>query len=287
MGVFWQMILSGLSNAAVFVLLGLGLSLLFGVLGVLNFAQGDFMGLAAYVGYAVIAGAGFGIGPAIVCVFGAMAVLSGVFYFGVLKPMRRHAHELVLVATFAGALIIQGGIQLIWGTVPVGIHRNTEAWRVGGVAITQVLVMNVVVAALAVLLLIGILERSSLGREVRATAQDRVAAELCGINTGRAELLGVFMSVVLAGVAGILLLQRVTLTPATGFQLVLSAFAVAIVGGLGQVRGVVLASLGLGLLESAMTAYINASLAEAAVYAAVIGVLILRPTGVAGMRVRI
>jgi len=284
---FIQMSVLGLSNAAVYVLLGISVSLIFGVLGVLNFAQGDFMTLGAYVGYSAVTAIGLSIAASVVLIFPALIVVGVIFYFTVLRPMRNHQHEMVLVATFGTALLMQGLIGLAWGGDPLGIERITGAWRIDNVTIPHVALINIALAAIALFGLMITLNRTSLGRSVRATAQDRIGAQLAGVDTNRAELTAVVLSVALSGLAGLMILQRELLTPQVGFELVLKAFAVAIVAGLGRINGLLPAAIVIGLMESAVATYASESLATATVFLAVVLTLLIRPQGFGGSRVRV
>lgn len=284
---FIQMLVLGLSNGAVYILLGVSVSLIFGILGVLNFAQGDFMTLGAYVGYSAVVGIGLGVAASLLLIFPALVVVGVVFYFGVLRPMRGHQHEMVLVATFGTALLLQGLIGLAWGGDPLGIQRITGAWRLDDVTIPYVAAINVGIAAVTLAALLALLSRTSLGRAVRATAQDRVGAQLSGVDTGRAELTAVVLAVALSGLAALMILQRDLLTPQVGFELVLKAFAVAIVAGLGRLNGLLPAALLIGIMESAVGTYWSESLATATVFAAVVVTLLVRPQGFGGSRVRV
>lgn len=287
MDTFSQMMVLGVSNGAVYVLLGISVSLLFGILGILNFAQGDFMTIASYVGYSAVVGMSLGIVGSVLLIFPVLVVVGIAFYYGVLRPTRHHLHEMVLVATFGAALLIQGVVEVSWGGNPVGIERSSGAWRLGDVTVTHVAVTNIALALAALAALSLLLSRTKLGRAMRATAQDRDGAELSGVNTNRVELAAVVLSVVLAGLAGLMILQRELLTPIVGFELVLKAFVVAIVAGLGRIKGLLPAALVIGIVESAVATYSSESLATAAVFGTVILTLLLRPEGFAGVKVRV
>ena len=286
MEVFFQTLVLAVSNVSVYVLLGTSVSLLFGVVGILNFAQGDFMTVAAYVGYFGVATIGFGWLASFSLILPAMVLVGLAFYLLVLRPTRKHDPALVLVATFGLARLSQGIVQLIWGGVPLGIPRINGAWNVGGVAVPYSVAISVVLAAIGLGGLLVVLGRTPFGREIRATAQDRTGAALVGINANRIELGAVVLSVVLTGLAGLMIMQRELLTPFVGFDIVLKAFAVAIVAGLGRVNGLLPAALILGFAEGLVAGYVSAAVAEAAIFGAVMLTLLVRPQGIAGARLR-
>lgn len=286
MDLFLQALVLSASNIAVYVLLGVSVSMIFGILHVLNFAQGDFMTIAAYVGYASVVGLSLGVVATVALVGPVLLVVGVLFYYLLLRPMRDHQHEMVLVATFGLALVIQGVVQFIWGGSPIGVPRNLGAWNVSGVTIPEVAVINVALAGVGLGGLYIVLSSTRLGREIRATAQNRAGAAVAGINIDRVELGAVVLSVLLSGLAGYMILQRELLTPQVGFHLVLKAFAVAIVAGLGRVHGLVWAAAALGFVEGMVATYVSASLGNATVFGAVIVMLLWRPEGIAGMSVR-
>lgn len=286
MEVFLQTLVLAVSNVSIYILLGTSVSLLFGVVGVLNFAQGDFMTVAAYVGYFAVATVGLGWLASVSLMLPALVVLGVLFYILVLRPTRKHDPALVLVATFGVARLLQGLVQMIWGGVPIGIPRINGAWNVGGVAIPYTVAAAVVMAAVGLVGLQLVLGRTSFGREIRATAQDRIGAALVGINARRVEFGAVVLSVVLTVLAGLMIMQRELLTPFVGFDIVLKAFAVAIVAGLGKVNGLLPAALILGFAEGLVSGYISAAVAQAAIFGAVMVTLLVRPQGIAGARLR-
>jgi branched-chain amino acid transport system permease protein len=284
--VVFQTLVLAVSNVAIYILLGTSVSLLFGVVGVLNFAQGDFMTVAAYVGYFAVVTVGMGWLASITLILPALALVGIAFYLLVLRPTRRHDPALVLVATFGVARLLQGLVQLLWGGSPIGIPRINGAWTVGGVAIPYMVAAAVVMAAIGLGGLLLVLGRTSFGRDIRATAQDRTGAALVGVNANRVEFGAVVLSVLLTALAGLMIMQRDLLTPYVGFDIVLKAFAVAIVAGLGRVDGLLPAALILGFAEALVAGYVSASVAEAAIFGAVMLTLLVRPQGLAGARLR-
>lgn len=279
---FLQAVVSGLSDATLFVMLSVGLTLMFGVLGVVNFAQGDFMTLAAYIGLATMTAVGISALASLVVMVPAIMLLGAVLYFLVLRPTERHDDEARLLGTFGFAFVLQGFIGMVWGVDPRAAEQSTGAFQVGGVIIPHDLVVNGSVAIVAVSLLFWFLNRTALGREIRATAIDSVGAELCGVNTARAKLSAAVIASGLTAVGGLMLLNSTQLYPEVGFALVLNAFAVVILGGLGSIGGTVAASLVIGMAMAMVSTYIDESYSNLVAFAAIILVLLVRPTGLAG-----
>lgn len=286
MELLFQTLVLSLSNVSVYVLLGTSVTLLYGVLGVLNFAQGDLMTLSSYLTYWLVVGVGLGWLATSVLLVPALALVGVVFYVSVLRPLERHDHALILVGTFGAGLLLQGVIQMTFGGAPVGIHRDLAAWTVGGVTVPRTMVVSVVLATACLAIMAVVLGKTRFGRETRALAQSRLGASLSGINTTVVRAGAVIMSVLLAGVAGVVIAQTTVLVPTVGFSLVLKAFAVAIVAGIGRAEGLLPAALILGFTEGLVGGYVSASLAEAAIFSAVILTLLVRPEGIVRARMR-
>jgi branched-chain amino acid transport system permease protein len=276
----------GLSNSAVYVLLGVGISLIFGVLGVVNFAHGQFMAVGAFISFTFIATLGLSTALAGVLIVPAMAVIGAVFYVAVLRPMQNHAQDIVVVATFGLAILLQGVSVLIWGGSPKEVPRDVFAWQLGEVTITRVAVVNVSLAIVAFGFVAWLLARTRVGREIRATAQSRTGAELIGVQTHRAELIAVVVATVLTGLAAIMIVQSNPVSIEVGFVYMLKAFAVAVVAGLGRVTGVLYAGLILGIVETLVAAHASQALGNLVLFAAIIVTLLVRPAGLASVGVR-
>lgn len=284
MTLFLQTLVSGIGIAILLVMISVGLTMMFGVLGVVNFAQGEFMALAAYIGLAVTVGLGVSTVGSLAFMVPAIVALGVVFYLGVLRPTERHGDESRLLATFGFAFLLQGLVGLIWGVNPKAASQDTGTFEVAGVIITEDLVRNGLVAAVSVLLLAFFLYRTAIGREIRATADNAIGAELSGIDTGRVRLVAVMVASAMTAIGGLMLFTTMQLYPQVGFSLVLSAFAVVILGGLGSVGGSIVASFTLGLATAFVSTYIDASYANLVAFAVIIVVLLVRPQGMAAAR---
>lgn len=286
MDLFTQASVLGLSNAAVYMLLAVGVSLIFGLVGVMNFAHGEFMTLGAYA--AVLIGTTIGLGFWLPLLVGAVAsaALGAVSYRVVIGPMRARPQLMTLVATFGLALLCQGAVYAVWGGEERSVTRNTDALDVLGVRVPATSAANIVIAAVTMAALLLIVSRTAFGRELRAVAQNRREAQLAGVDPLKVELLAVVLSAAVAGIAGVMLAQRMGVTPFVGFNLVLKAFAIAIVAGLGRLHGVVVVAVALGLAEAYVTTYVDGSLSTAVVFGALLLTLMVRPQGVFGLRTR-
>lgn len=285
MTVFFQAIVSGVGSASLYLMLAVGLTLLFGVLGIVNFAQGDFMTIAAYVGVAAIAGLGVSAIGSLGVMVPALAAVGVLFYAGILKPTERHPEENRLLATFGAGFVIQGCVHAIWGADQKAARQGTGSVHLSGVTIPYDTIRNLVIAVVVLLALFAFLNRSQLGREIRATAQDEVGASILGVDTGRAKFVATVISCGLTAAGGLMLFSSSYLYPQVGFALVLNAFAIVILAGLGSLGGAIVASLLLGIITELVAAYIDPSYANLVPFVVIVLVLLVRPTGLANRAV--
>ena len=268
--------LNGLVVGASLALVAAGLALLFGVLGILNFAQGDFFMLGAYAAYfAVASGLSFWLGVAAAAL--VVGIVGGLGLMLMLWPLRDRAHALVLLATLALSLIIE---QLAANRF--GADAKPLAAPIGArvlIGNTQYPVYDLVVVVAAALILAGgyvFLKYVKYGVWLRAVAQNRRMASVLGVPVSRVYALAFVVSLGLAGIAGSLLAPLTSVYPTVGLDINLNAFIVVIAGGLGNFRGAALLALGLGVVESLGSIAIPGQAVQLAVFALVILLLIVR-----------
>jgi branched-chain amino acid transport system permease protein len=271
-------ILNGLESGASLALVAAGLALLFGVLGILNFAQGDFFMLGAYAVYFAVA-AGLSFWAGVVAAAVVVGVIGGLGLMVMLWPLRERAHALVLLATLALSLILE---QL--ATDRFGGDTKSVAAPVAGrllIGTTQYPVYHLVVVAAAVVILAGgyvFLRYLKYGVWLRAVAQNQRMAAVLGVPVNRVYALAFVVSLGLAAAAGALLAPITAVSPTIGMNVNLNAFIVVIAGGLGNFRGAAVLALGLGLLESVGALVVPGNAVTLLVFAVVIGLLIVRST---------
>jgi branched-chain amino acid transport system permease protein len=283
-------VVNGVAFAMLMFIVASGLTLIFGVMRVVNFAHGGFFALGAFLAFTLAAGrrlpflefALAALAAAIVCAF--LGMIAEVLVF---RRIYHMAHSRALLATYAVLLILQGSLVLFWGNNPRSQPLPSD--------FQHAVVILGVPAASYNLLLIGVgvvvglylwlqLTHTSVGRMVRAVAADRMMSASLGINVGLV-FTGMFgVGVFLAGLGGALASPLFQLDSSLASTLVLESFAVVLVGGLGSVTGALIAALILGLLNSFLVAY-DPALADFSLYLVMAGVLLVRPTGLLGPRV--
>ena len=277
--------LNGLSLGAIYALGAVGLTLVYGILKLVNFAHGDFLTFGAYMAYLVNVTWG---APLVVAVFWAMiatALLGLVFERLLWGPMRRqHAGFLQLILMSIGlAFLLRAIVQWFWGTEIRQLDVDTtSSVEILGLRIGQTELI-VVVVGVAVLLAVGLMLRFALlGKQMRALSDDLELAETAGIDTRRVILYTWIFAGALAGLAGVLAGAITNLRPELGFELLLPIFAAVILGGIGDAFGALAAGLVLGVMTEWSTLIIDARWKVAVGFLVLVIVLVVRPQGIFG-----
>jgi neutral amino acid transport system permease protein len=277
--------LNGLTLGAIYALGAVGLTLVYGILRLVNFAHGDFLTFGAYMAYLVNVTWGL---PLVVAVFYAMAATAvlGIFLEKVMwGPMRARGAGMLqfLLMAIGLALVIRYMIQFIWGTELRQLDVNlTDTVKFLGLTIGRT---NLIVIAVgfAVLIATGLMLRYSLlGKRMRALSDDLELAETSGINTSRVIVWTWVFAAGLAGLAGVLAGAITQLQPELGFELLLPIFAAVVVGGIGNAFGALAGGVVLGLVIEWSTLFIDSRWKTAIGFLVLILVLIIRPQGIFG-----
>jgi neutral amino acid transport system permease protein len=284
---FGQATIDGLVSGSYFALGAVGLTFVYGILKLVNFAHGDFLAFGAYM--ALLANVTFGL-PLIAALpfaIAATAALGVGFELGMWRPMRRKgAGTLQLILMSIGlAFLLRNGIQFVAGTSPKTLNANVTASvsLPGGLTIGRTELI-VAVAAYAVLVAVGLMLRyARLGKQMRALSDSVDLAEIAGIDTGRIILVTWIFAGGLAGLAGVLYAASIgSFTPDFGAVLLLSLFAAVILGGIGNPYGALAGGVVLGLVQEWSTLLIDARWKVAVGFAILILALIVRPQGIFG-----
>lgn len=276
---------TGIAQGAIIAVMALGFLLIYKATGVINFAQGDFATLGAYVavwaatkhGWPLYSAYGF----AVVVLFAVGVLIERVAY----APLRGRSVHVVVISTLGAALVIQAGILRWIGPVPQrldGPFKTDPVVIIFGARIAKQYLLIIAVTAVCVALMMLLFSRTQFGRQVRALASDRVTAQLQGIRTTWMSMLTFGMSASLSAIAGILIAPTRSVTTQLGFSVMLYAFAAAILGGMGSLTGVVVAAIGLGLVQQLGSGYINAEYASIYPFVLMLAVIALRPQGLFG-----
>ena len=282
----------GLSIAAVLLMVALGLTFTFGQMGVINMAHGELIMVGAYTPYVLQRHVGLAPGPslvlALVVAFVVVGVIGLILERLLLRRMVTRPLDTLLV-TFGVSLIMQQAARDIFGAPNVNVV--TPSWLTGntsvaGFSMPHTRLFIIALVALVVGVLSVFLSKHREGRRMRAVTQNRDLAAVSGLSTRRVDATTFFIGSGLAGVAGVAVSLIGPIGSAVGSDYIVDAFLVVIVGGLGRMRGAIIASLALGLLNSFSEFWTSASLGKAIVFSAVIVFLQFRPNGLVSFRTR-
>ncbi|HWC27415.1 MAG TPA: branched-chain amino acid ABC transporter permease [Solirubrobacteraceae bacterium] len=281
-----QQTVNGLVSGSYFALGAVGLTLVYGILKLVNFAHGDMLTFGGYMAFLVNVTLGMPLAVALVLAVAATAALGVAFEVGLWGPMRRKRAGMLqlLLISIGLAFIIRNGIQFVAGTDTKRLDVNrTAAIEFLGLQIGRTELIVVVVGS-AVLVAIGAMLRfSSIGKQMRALSDDIALAETTGIDTRRVVVITWIFAAGAAGLAGVLVTAAIgVLTPNLGFFLLLSLFAATILGGIGNAYGALAGGLMIGLAQEWATLLIEARWKVAVGFVVLICVLIVRPQGIFG-----
>ena len=280
-------LINGLSQAAVLFISAAGLTLVFGVLRIVNFSHGSFMMGAGYLAFALAGARDLGPGGLAVLVLTAgvaVGVLAAIVEVAVLRRVYAAPEFYMVLATYAVLLLMQGAVEHVWGLNPLSL-RMPAALNVG-VSVLGVLVpvYSLVTAAAGGVVAVGLwvfLTRTAIGKVIRAAASDRSMTEALGVNVPALYTIVFAVGVCLAAIAGGITAPTISLLPEIGVGFVIQAFSVVVVGGLGSVGGALLAAVLLGVLDSFLSVYVPV-LGGITFFVAMAAILIVRPHGLLG-----
>ena len=278
---FVALMAAGIAQGSIAALIALGIVLLHKATGIVNFAQGDLVTLGAYIGYVLI------VDHHVNTPLAYLLTLIAVFIVGMLierigyAPLRKYSLLTILISTFALALGLRSLIVLWQGTNPKTLPSpvGTGIWHLFGAAIPYQNILIVVATAVLLVALIGLLQKTALGRQVRALAADRETAMLQGIRVTWLSIMMFGLSAAMAGFAGLLVAPTLSVTPDLGFSLLLGSFAAIVLGGFDRIGGTVVAAIAISIATQMATGYISPNYSEAYPFLILLGALIIKPEG--------
>ena len=282
-----QQLINGLVIGCLYVLVALGLTLIYSILNQINFAHADFVTLSAFVAYFAVHGLGAPYLLAVVAALTAGGVMGLLIYAAVFAPLRRAGEELTpLIATIGVSILMENGELALFGPIPYQFDSPLASLNVhmGSFFFTAQSVLIVVVAGLTIAALYAFIRFSTQGKALRAVSQDRETAGFMGINANRVLALTVVIASALAGLAGALLGPVLVLTPFAGATVIVKAFAIVVIGGFGNIEGTILAGILVGWIESFTTEFLNSSMIDLVVFTLLLLTLAIRPTGLIAER---
>lgn len=294
---FIQQVINGLTLGSIYALIAIGYTMVYGIIGMINFAHGEIYMISAYVGLLVITGLtllGLETIPMILLLtLGASILVTSAYGWTVerlaYRPLRGSPRLVPLISAIGMSIFLQNYVMLGQGARDISMQPLIlGGWRFGPeggfqVYLSYMQVMIAVVTVIFMSLLTLFIARSRLGRACRACSQDREMANLLGIDTDRVIALTFVLGAALAAVAGVLVgLYYGLVNPFIGFIAGLKAFTAAVLGGIGSIPGAMLGGVVLGLTESFASAYLSTQYKDVVAFSLLVLVLLFRPTGLLG-----
>jgi branched-chain amino acid transport system permease protein len=285
MATLFSPFINGLSQAMLLFLVASGLTLVFGVLRILNFSHGAFFMLGAYIGFSISKGEM--VAPwlffLIVLASGIIvAIIGAVVELTILRRIYKFDEIFSLIATFAVLLILQGIVHQIWGAsylsvnFPLGLGNGIELL---GMTIPLYYLVIIGIGLLVAFLLWLLIQKTSIGTLIRASAEDSIMTNALGVNVPIIYTCVFVIAALLAGITGLISAPTTVLTPTLAMTFIIQAFGVVVVGGLGSIPGAFLAAILLSLIDSYLTAFVP-FLAGISFFLGMVIILLLKPKGI-------
>jgi branched-chain amino acid transport system permease protein len=277
--------LNGIMLGLNYALIALGLSLIFGIMGIVNFAHGEMYMLGGYVAYFLIGGLGLDFFSTIIAAVLIIGMLGMLFEKIIFRPLTMRPKEALtsMIAAVGLAWVLQMLAVIFFGDLDRKVPSTFKGIiNMGGVIITKERLITIIIGIVLVLLLNIFLLRTRMGTAIRAVAQDKEAAALQGVKVSRVSALSFGVGCALAGSAGALMSPIFSVSPFLGGEVILKAFLVVILGGMGSIPGAMLGGLVLGFIESFGSLFFTVPTVSAITFSLIILILIIRPQGLLG-----
>jgi branched-chain amino acid transport system permease protein len=281
-----QHLINGLRLGSIYALIALGYSMVYGIILLLNFAHGDIIMVGGYIALIVISA---GLSPALAV---ALAILGCVLLNCLIekvayKPLRKAPRISILITAIGVSLLLENLAQLIWGADPRSFPYTkiipSINYEIAGLKISLATIVTIVVAVASMIVLTVLVQRTRMGKAMRAVSEDMGAAQLMGINVNATVTFTFAIGAALAGIGAILYCCYVPqIKPTTGYLLGMEAFVAAVLGGIGSIPGAMLGGFAIGMAEVAVNALGLTTWTNAVVYVVLIIVLLVKPTGFMG-----
>ena len=286
---FIQTLISGLSLGSIYALIALGYTMVYGIAKMLNFAHGDIIMIGAYAGIVVVGTLGL---PPVIAIILSILICAGL---GVLietlayKPLRQAAPLSVLITAIGVSYFLQNIALLIFGSQQMAypVLAKLPTYKFWGITLDGISILTLLLTAVIMIVLTIFVNKTKLGKAMRAVSEDKGAAELMGISVNRTITLTFAIGSALAAFASIFYGMTYTyIKPTTGSMPGIKAFTAAVFGGIGSIPGAMLGGILLGVIEQFSKTYISTLWADAIVFGVLVLVLIVKPTGLLGKEIR-
>lgn len=287
---FLTYLINGISLGSVYALIALGYTMVYGIAKMLNFAHGDVIMIGCYIVFTMMSGMGMHPLVSIVAAVAGCTLLGVVIEKIAYKPLRNASKLAVLITAIGVSYFLQNAALLIFGADTKSftsvVTMESLSLAGGELQITGVTIVTVVACVIIMIGLIAFTKKTKAGQAMIAVSEDKEAAQLMGINVNQTISLTFAIGSALAAIAGVLLCSAYpTLSPYTGSMPGIKAFTAAVFGGIGSIPGAFVGGILLGIIEILGRAYISSQLSDAIVFAVLIVVLLVKPTGIMGKQI--
>ena len=282
-------LINGISLGSVYAIIALGYTMVYGIAKMLNFAHGDIIMVGGYVAFCTNYYLGWHALPSILLAVIVCTLLGIVIERLAYKPLRSAGSLAVLITAIGVSYFLQNAALLIWSSNPKSFPNmlGSKSFTIGSATITSTALLTIVVCVVIMIGLTLFTSKTKMGKAMRGVAEDKGAAELMGINVNATISITFAIGSALAAIAGVLLCSAYpTLQPTTGSMPGIKAFTAAVFGGIGSIPGAMIGGVLLGIIEILGKAYVSTELGDALVFAVLILVLLVKPTGLLGKPVR-
>jgi branched-chain amino acid transport system permease protein len=284
-------LISGLSLGSVYAIIALGYTMVYGISKMLNFAHGDVIMVGAYISFLLTNHAGMNAWVSLLIAIAVCTVLGILIERLAYRPLRGTGSLAVLITAIGVSYFLQNAALLLWGADPRMFNSLFSGFKTihaggGSLTITPESMFTILANIVIMIVLTLFVNKTKAGKAMRAVSEDNGAAQLMGINVNQSISLTFAIGSGLAAIAGVLMCSAYpVLMPTTGAMPGIKAFTAAVFGGIGSIPGAMIGGLILGVIEIFSRAYISSELADAIVFACLIIVLLIKPTGLLGKKV--
>ena len=287
---FLSNLINGISLGSVYAIIALGYTMVYGIAKMLNFAHGDVIMIGAYISFCSTAYLGLPPAAAVIIAMIVCTLLGIIIEALAYRPLRKASSLAVLITAIGVSYFLQNIALLIWGSTPKSFSSvvpfSSVALFGGRLIITAESIVTVIACIIIMIALTLFTKKSKMGKGMRAVSEDKDAAELMGINVNVTISVTFAIGSALAAVAGVLLCSAYpVLIPTTGAMPGIKAFTAAVFGGIGSIPGAMIGGILLGIIEIFSKSYISTNLSDAIVFAVLIIVLLVKPTGLLGKKI--
>ena len=285
MDIFLQLIVNGLLIGGVYGLVSVGLTLVFGVLRIVNFAHGELLMLGMFTGFWAYRLVGLDPNLTAIVILPVFFALGLVIYYALIRPVLSAAALAQFFCTIGLSVFLQNAALLAWGADlrSVNTTYSQSYLEIGEVTVSVVRLVAFAASMLLSAGLLAFLHYTFMGKAMRAMVQNKQAAVLIGIPVGRTYAIAFALGIACVGAAGAILVPIFQIYPSIGLNFVLTAFVVVVLGGMGSVSGAILGGLIVGLVEALSGYFIAPTVKEVVYYIIFLGILLVRPSGLFGI----